>query len=185
MIRSGAAPDWNCRSFRPARDSPLQGQVTRYCLPSPVLPAGPALRWQTPHPGTTGSGRSSRLPHRSTATRRRRAEVVEVVHLFAVRQAEALLGIQVLRLHLEHLDHLNGALQIFVLRNGFVRPGPAGEKSCIKRSRTLMRGRVGSSITIGRSFFLFVSADQYTVLGRASQRNICEFFAGTRKTDGV
>ena len=46
-----------------------------------------------------------------------------------VRQAEALFGIQVLRLHLEHLDHLNGALQIFVLGNGFVRPGPAGEKS--------------------------------------------------------
>ena len=51
-----------------------------------------------------------------------------MVHLFAVRQTEALLGIKALRLHLEHLDHLNGALKIFILRDALVGELPARQE---------------------------------------------------------
>ena len=101
---------------------------TRYCLPSPsssswLCVGRHLIRVPLDQEEVLGF-HTVVQPHAVGAQK-----VVEVVHLFAVRQAEALLGIQVLRLHLEHLDHLNGALQIFVLGNGFVRPGPAGEKS--------------------------------------------------------
>ena len=51
-----------------------------------------------------------------------------MIHLFAVRQAETFLSVKIFRLHLQHLNDLNGALQVFVLRNGLVGKLPAGEK---------------------------------------------------------
>gem|GEM_PF-4683977 len=55
--------------------------------------------------------------------------IVQMIHLFAVRQAKAFFGIKVFRFHLQHFDHLNRALQVFVLRNCLVRKLPSGEKS--------------------------------------------------------
>jgi len=50
--------------------------------------------------------------------------------------------------------------------------------ACMSRSRTLMRGSVGS-ITIFVSFFRgFIPVGQYTAYACASQRFICEFFVG-------
>ena len=51
-----------------------------------------------------------------------------MVHFFAVRQAKALLGVDILRFHLQHFDHINGALQILVLGDALIRELPAGEK---------------------------------------------------------
>ena len=51
-----------------------------------------------------------------------------MIHLFAVRQAKTFLCIEVFRLYLQHLNDLNGALQVLVLRGALIRALPAGEK---------------------------------------------------------
>ena len=51
-----------------------------------------------------------------------------MVYLVAVGQAEALFRVDVFRLHLQHFDDLNGALQIFVLSDALVGELPARQE---------------------------------------------------------
>ena len=55
-------------------------------------------------------------------------QVVQMIHLIAIGQAQALLGVDIFRFHLQHFDDLNGALQIFVLSDALVGELPARQE---------------------------------------------------------
>ena len=51
-----------------------------------------------------------------------------MVHFFAVGQAQPLLGVDVFGLHLQHLNDIDGALQILVLGDALIGELPPGQE---------------------------------------------------------